>query len=188
MYRKEHSTKEYTSVYGHPSSQFGYKRLLSPMFTAEKFKSGRVGGVVQKSWRSIGRSGWGTPRWLLHVGQSQRSEGAPFGMGAEAGRSWLRWSVRHPRPGYVLPGGTPPCRELVVLPHWKKEYDTSDLALPGCNGEPHDLGLPARPNEKRWQWKDGEEIATPNPAGPFLERWKAKAIEVIIKWAGPVVV
>lgn len=170
MYRPGNEQYDYhVKTYGGPD-KFGYKDFI-PMFTAEKFDP--------DAWAEL-----------------FKLSGAQFaGPVAEHHDGFAMWDTAYSAYNAAKMG---PKRDVVGLlekairtqgmrfltafhhaenwwfyPHWEKAYDTADPRYAGLYGPPHN---PHGPTSDAWFFNQER------PSQEFLDRWKAKMLEVFDKY------
>jgi alpha-L-fucosidase len=166
MYREgTEQFEHHLRTYGGPS-QFGYKDFI-PMFTAERFDP---------------------DEWAELFSRAGAQFAGPVGEHHDGFAMWdsqlTDWNAARMGPGRDVVGELERAirgqglRFMVALhhaenwwfyPHWESDYDTSDPQYAGLYGPPHNLHVEPGP-----EFFDQEQ-----PSREFLERWKAKIVEVI---------
>ncbi len=169
MYRE--GTPQYAyhvKTYGDPA-QFGYKDFI-PLFSGEKFDADEWAELFKNAGARyagpVGEHHDGFCMW-----DTQFSEWSAAKMGPKRDVvGELARAVRKQNMRYMV--ALHHAENWWFFPHWKKQYDTSDARYAGLYGPPHDL--------------DGNVgdafFEQEKPSQAFLERWKAKAIEVVDKY------
>ena len=175
MYR--HGTPQYehhVKIYGHPS-KFGYKDFI-PMFKAEKFDPDEWAELFKKAGAQfagpVGEHHDGFSMW-----DSQVNEWNAAKMGPKRDVvGELEKAIRKQHMRFMI--ALHHAENWWFFPHWQKEYDTSDPRYTSLYGPLHDLewtqqNLPGLKDiETEWKLQH-------KPSKEFLEKWLAKAREVI---------
>jgi alpha-L-fucosidase len=169
MYREGTTQNEYhLATYGTPS-EFGYKEFI-PMFTGEKFDPDEWAELFKKAGAQfagpVGEHHDGFAMW-----DSALTEWNAARMGPKRDVvGELEKAIREQGMRFMV--ALHHAENWWFFPHWKKEYDTSDARYSGLYGPLHNTDA-----EPGTEFFDQEK-----PSKEFLERWKAKTLEVIDKY------
>lgn len=170
MYRPGTEQYEYhVKTYGGPE-KFGYKDFI-PAFTAEKFDPDEWAELFKQSGAQyagpVAEHHDGFPMWDTQYGEWNAARMGPkrdvVGL--------LEKAIR--KQGLRFLTAFHHAENWWFYPHWEKNYDTADPRYAGLYGEPHNLqGITGQ------DWFFNQE----RPSQAFLERWKARMVEVLDKY------
>ncbi len=169
MYREGTEQYQYhLRTYG-PPSEFGYKDFI-PMFKGEKFDPDEWAELFKKAGAQfagpVGEHHDGFAMW-----DSELTEWNAARMGPKRDVvGELEKAIRKQGMRFMI--ALHHAANWWFFPHWKKEYDTSDPRYSGLYGPIHNIDTEVGP-----EFFDQEK-----PSQEFLEKWKAKILEVIDKY------
>lgn len=175
MHREGTPQYEYhVKTFGLPP-QFGYKDFI-PLFTAEKFDPDEWAELFKKAGARfagpVGEHHDGFCMW-----DTQYSEWSAARMGPKRDVvGLLEKAIRSQGMRFLV--ALHHAENWWFFPHWKKEYDTSDPRYAGLYGEPHNPDYQpdlTKSGVDGWEEQD-------KPSRVFLEKWKARCMEVIDKY------
>ena len=171
MYREGNEQYEYhLKTYGGPA-KFGYKDFI-PQFTAEKFDPDEWAEVFKYSGAQyagpVGEHHDGFCMW-----DTQYSEWSAAKMGPKRDVvGLLEKAIRKAGMRYLV--ALHHAENWWFYPHWRKEFDTSDLRYTGLYGDLHNMGGPINQD-----WFFNQD----RPSKKFIETWKGKILEVIDRYS-----
>ena len=159
----------HVKTYGHPS-KFGYKDFI-PMFTAERFDPAAWAEMFKNAGARfagpVAEHHDGFPMWDTAHGDWNAAKMGPkrdvvgqLEQAIQAQGMKFMVAMHH-------------AENWWFYPHWMKEYDTSDPRYAGLYGELHNTD--ASPQPANWGAQD-------LPSQAFLNRWKARLMEVVDKY------
>ena len=166
MYRKGTAQHDYhVKTYG-PPSEFGYKDFI-PMFTGEKFDPDEWAELFKRAGARfagpVGEHHDGFAMW-----DSRHTEWNAARMGPKRDVvGELEKAIRKQGMRFLV--ALHHAENWWFFPHWEKDCDTADPRYTGLYGPLHNTD--AEPGK---DFFDQEK-----PSQTFLERWKAKILEVI---------
>jgi len=176
MYREGTPQYEYhVKTYG-PPSEFGYKDFI-PMFKAEKFNPDEWAELFRKAGAQfagpVGEHHDGFAMW-----DSQFTEWNAAKMGPRRDVvGELERAIRNQGMRFMI--ALHHAENWWFFPHWREEFDTSDLEYVGLYGPLHNQEWAQRKpdaesRQDEWQLQD-------KPSKEFLDQWIGKIREVIDK-------
>ena len=166
MYREGQPQYEYhLKTYG-PPSRFGYKDFI-PMLSAEKFDSDEWAEIFKSSGAMfagpVGEHHDGFCMWDTHYSDWSAAKMGPkrdvVGL--------LEKSIRQAGLRFMV--ALHHAENWWFYPHWRKEFDTSDLRYAGLYGEAHNLDGNVGP----------DFFDQDRPSLKFMQTWQAKTYEVV---------
>jgi len=169
MYREGTPQYDYhLKMYGGPA-KFGYKDFI-PQFTGEKFDPAAWADLFRRAGARfagpVGEHHDGFCMWDTRLSEwNAKKMGPRRDVVGE-----LEKAIRNQGLKFLV--ALHHAENWWFYPHWRKEFDTSDLRWSGLYGEPHNL-----------DGNVGEGFFEQDPPSQaFLERWKAKTLEVIERY------